>query len=215
VTEVIRAVILDFDGVLVESNEVKDAAFEEFFAFYPECEDEMLAYHRANISLPRKVKFERAAELMGRSSECGLIEEMGTRFSELVCSRVIACDAVLGSLEFLREFSGRIPLYISSVTPQEELRQILKRRNIDQYIVEAFGNPPMPKEAAIAQVLEREQLRPKQVVFIGDSLSDYLVSASMDLVFIGRDSGRSFAEAADVQLFPDLREIANLLSRRI
>ena len=32
----IRAVILDFDGVLAESNKVKDAAFNEFFSRYPE-----------------------------------------------------------------------------------------------------------------------------------------------------------------------------------
>ncbi len=210
----IRAVILDFDGVIAESNQVKDDAFAEFFSRFPGQRDALLAHHQAHHARPRREKFEYAAALLGRADDQALLEEMGAQFSALVCSQVIACPPVPGAPEFLREFSGTLPLYISSVTPQEELRAILRGRAIDEYFVEAYGNPPTPKALAIAQVLERERLQPGVVAFIGDSLSDYQVASDAGLVFWGRDSGNSFA-GADLTLYPDLHAIAGLLRQVI
>lgn len=210
----IRAVILDFDGVLAESNQVKDAAFAELFAHYPEQREALLAHHEAHHSRPRREKFEYAAAQLGRPGDQTLIEELGAQFSALVCSRVIACPPVPGALEFLREFSVVLPLYISSVTPQEELRGILRGRALEGYLVEAFGNPPTPKAKAIAQVLERENLQPDEVAFVGDSLSDYQAAAGAGLVFWGRDSGQSFADA-QVDLYPDLHVIGEMLRQLV
>lgn len=210
----IRAVILDFDGVIAESNQVKDAAFAEFFSHYSEQREALLAHHEAHHARPRREKFEYAAALLGRPGDLGLLEEMGVQFSALVSSRVIACPPVPGAPEFLREFSTLLPLYISSVTPQEELRTILRGRSIDGCFVEAYGNPPTPKALAIAQVLERERLQPAEVAFVGDSLSDYQAASTAGLVFWGRDSGQSFA-GARIDLFPDLHAIAEVLRQSV
>lgn len=210
----IRALILDFDGVIAESNQVKDDAFAEFFSRFPAQQEALLAYHAAHHARPRREKFEYAAALLGRPGDQTLLEEMGAQFSALVCSRVIACPPVPGAPEFLREFSGVLPLYISSVTPQEELRSILRGRSLDGYFAEAYGNPPTPKALAIAQVLDRERLQPGEVAFVGDSLSDYQAAVDAGLIFWGRDSGHSFA-GADVALYPDLHAIAEVLRRAI
>jgi phosphoglycolate phosphatase-like HAD superfamily hydrolase len=206
----IRAVILDFDGVIAESNQVKDDAFAEFFSRFPDQQAALLAHHEAHHARPRREKFEYAAQLLGRPGDLALLEEMGIQFSALVSSRVIACPPVPGAPEFLREFSGLLPLYISSVTPQEELRAILRGRGLDGFFAEAYGNPPTPKALAIAQVLERERLQPGEVAFVGDSLSDYQAAAAAGLVFWGRDSGHSFA-GADIALYPDLHAVAEVL----
>lgn len=206
----IRAVILDFDGVIAESNQIKDTAFAEFFSRFPAQEQALLAHHEAHHARPRREKFEYAAALLGHPGDLDLLAEMGAQFSALVSSRVIACPPVPGAPEFLREFSGILPLYISSVTPQEELRTILRGRSIDEHFVEAYGNPPTPKALAIAQVLERERLQPGEVAFIGDSLSDYQAASDAGLVFWGRDSGHSFA-GVDIALYPDLHAIAGVL----
>lgn len=203
----IRAVILDFDGVIAESNQVKDDAFAEFFSRFPDQQKALLAHHEAHHARPRREKFEYAAGLLGRPGDQALLAEMGAQFSALVSSRVIACPPVPGAPEFLRDFSAYLPLYISSVTPQEELEIIVEGRGLAGYFAAVFGNPPLPKPQAIAQVLEREQLRPAEVAFVGDSLSDYQAASGAGLVFWGRDSGQSFA-GAPVEVFADLHAIA-------
>ena len=211
----IRTVVFDFDGVLAESNQVKDGAFEALFALYPEHREEMRAYHIAHHSRPRREKFEHfVSVLMGCPGDRDLVEEMAGKFSELVFDRVVACPPVPGSREFLQEFAGRIPLYVSSVTPQDELRAILKARELESFITKAFGNPPVPKAEAIARILERERVQPDEVAFVGDSLSDYQAAASAGLVFWGRDSGQDFADA-EVELFPDLHGIAAAMHERL
>ena len=207
----ICAVILDFDGVLAESNNEKNLAFEELFALYPEYREEMRSYHLANYSNPRMTKFRYYVEkLMKRPGDQEMVDRLAAQFSSYVVKRVVSCPAVPGSVEFLAEFSKRMPLYIASVTPQEELRAILAARGIDSYIVEAFGNPPFSKEEAIQTVLQRERMQPSEVAFVGDSMSDYRVAMAENLVFFGRDSGLPFDEV-EIELFPDLFGIAKKL----
>jgi phosphoglycolate phosphatase-like HAD superfamily hydrolase len=210
----IRAVILDFDGVLVESNEVKDAAFEEFFSFYPDYRDELIAFHRANHAHPRREKFVYAAQRMGRADDRSFLSEMEERFSALVSGRVIACPSVPGASEFLEEFHREVRLYISSVTPQVELQVILRGRELDCYFTEVFGNPPTPKKEAISRVLEREQLEADEVAFVGDAMSDYQVATAAGLVFWGRESGCSFP-GGEVEALDDLHAIGSVLRPRI
>lgn len=212
---VIRAIILDFDGVLAESNEEKLRAFEDLFALYPPYRDAMMDYHLDNYSWPRMSKFEHYVyELVGQPGNVEMVQTMACQFSEFVVRRVVACPDVPGTREFLTEFSQQVPLYISSVTPQGELREIARARGIDSFFVEIFGDPPCPKPDAIRAVLAREKLSPSEVLFVGDSASDYRAARGAGLEFIGRDSGLPFDDA-EITLYHDLYEIADVVRQRL
>ncbi len=207
---VVKAIILDFDGVLVESNKVKTRAFEDLFSRYPEHSQAMLAYHLANQSAPRMHKFRYyVSNLMDLTKSTGDREaaKMGRLFSELVKERVIHCPEVKGAMQFLQDYSKRAPLFISSNTPDNELHEILESRGLIQFLKKAFGNPPITKGAAIAKVLKNEQLKPAEVVFIGDALSDYEAAVSQGLQFVGR---RSSVETGGNKafVFKDMHEIS-------
>ncbi|KFI34550.1 hypothetical protein HX99_01395 [Peptococcaceae bacterium SCADC1_2_3] len=45
----IKAIIFDFDGVIIESAEIKTRAFELLFAGYPDKVKEIIAYHKKNM----------------------------------------------------------------------------------------------------------------------------------------------------------------------
>ena len=207
----IKTVVLDFDGVLAESNEVKDAAFGEFFQRYPEHAVAMQAYHREYHAQPRRVKFAYLVEeLMQRPRDTGMIDCLTEEFSALVAERVIACPEVPGAGAFLAEFAPLVPLYISSVTPQNELDWILAVRKVAPHIRRAFGNPPYSKDAAIGNILEREGLDPSQVAFVGDSESDCQVARLTGLEFYGRDSGQPFTDPS-LCLSEDMYAVADKL----
>ena len=211
----IRAVILDFDGVLVESNEEKTHAFEDLFALYPAYRDSMMAHHLANYSCPRMIKFEHYVyELMGRPGDVEMVQTMARQFSEFVVRRVVACPDVPGARAFLDEFSPQVPLYVSSVTPQDELRKLVHARGIDSFFVEVFGDPPCKKADAIRAVLTREKLSPSEVVFVGDSASDYRAAVEAEVEFVGRNSGLTF-DGIEIKLYHDLEEIADVVRRRL
>jgi phosphoglycolate phosphatase len=211
----IRAVILDFDGVVVESNAEKDAAFAVFFSRYPEHAEAMRAYHIEHHAKPRRAKFSYfASDLLQRPDDTDLVEQMACEFSQIVFQKVVECPAVPGAVELLEACVDKVPLYISSVTPQEELLRIISARGLAEYFVEAFGDPPVPKPEAIARVLAREGLTPGEVAFVGDSLSDHAVASAADLFFYGRDSGQSFGDL-HIDLYEDLHTVLGDLSGRL
>ena len=211
----IRAVILDFDGVLIESNEAKTQAFVDLFARYPSYSQVMLDYHLTHFSTPRMEKFKYFVyNLMGRPGEVTLVERMAQQFSQLVYRRVMACPEVLGARIFLEGLYGRTPLYISSHTPQDDLMDIVTARGFKRFFSEIYGNPPVTKPEAIRSVLEKEHLQPWEMVFIGDSLSDYSAAKAGGVDFIGRDSGQSFC-GVNVRLFRDFFEIGEIFELRL
>ena len=211
----IGALIFDFDGVLAESNQAKESAFEDLAALYPNYAKRMLAYHREHYSSPRMIKFKYYVnELMGRPGDGALLEEMANRFSQIVKHNVIEAADVPGARPFLEQISRKLPLYISSMTPQGELNEILEARDMDGYFVEVFGNPPIIKYDAIQRVLSREELRPSQVIFIGDSYTDYQVALQTGVEFLGRDSGFGF-EGHKIELCKDLHEISQVICQRM
>lgn len=207
----IRTLILDFDGVLVESNEAKRQAFEDLFAMYPPYSRAMMDYHLANHALPRMLKFEHCVHrIMGLPGDQESVLNMAERFSGLVMNRVINCPEVSGTGDFLKEFSRKVPLYISSTTPMEDLHQIIAARSMGHYFQVIFGDPPVPKADAIRAVLEREKVLPSEVVFVGDAPSDYQAARDADLKFLGRDSGLPF-DGVPIALYRDMKEIGDLL----
>ena len=211
----IRAIILDFDGVLIESNEEKTHAFEDLFALYLPYRDAMMDYHLANYSRPRMMKFEHYVyELMGQPGNVEMVQMMARRFSEFVVRRVVACPNVPGARAFLGEFSRQVALYISSVTPQDELREIVRARGVASFFVEVFGDPPCTKADAIRAVLAREKLLPSEVIFVGDSASDYRAAVEAGVGFVSRNSGLPF-DGIEVKLHCDLYEIADVVRRQL
>ena len=53
----LKVIALDFDGTLVESNQIKDRAFAAIFSEWPEHKDAMMQWHLANNSIERQEKF--------------------------------------------------------------------------------------------------------------------------------------------------------------
>jgi len=54
----VKAIIFDFDGVILESVGVKKEAFRRLFQYYPEKVDEIVNYHMQQGGLSRYRKFQ-------------------------------------------------------------------------------------------------------------------------------------------------------------
>jgi phosphoglycolate phosphatase-like HAD superfamily hydrolase len=210
---VVKAIIFDFDGVLVESNDIKTAAFAELFNNYPDYRDAMMDHHLHHQSAPRMTKFRyfvsQLLNLAGPAAEAKA-EQLADAFSLLVVDRIVACPEVSGASALLADLKGRLPLYIASHTPEDELKTILARRGWRRYFNHVFGNPPTTKTEAVRRILELEKCAPGQVLFIGDAPSDHAAAQTSGLMFIGRDSGL-LAQREDVRIEPDMLSVGRAI----
>ena len=53
----LKVIALDFDGTLVESNNIKDRAFETIFSEWPEHTKSMMRWHLTHDSIGREEKY--------------------------------------------------------------------------------------------------------------------------------------------------------------
>ncbi len=209
----LRAVIFDFDGVLLDSNAVKTAAFREVFARYPPHADAMMAYHEAFVSQSRYEKFGYLVErLLDRPGDTVLVEQLAADFAGLLRDRMEACPFVPGAAELLEALYAHVPLYLASVTPEEELRRLLGVRGLTRYFAQVYGCPPWHKPDAVANIVAALG-GAAGVVLVGDSAGDQRAAAAHGVEFIARDSGLPFDPP--LRGTPDMHDIASVLKARL
>jgi len=206
----LRVLILDFDGVVIESNAVKTEAFEYVFARFPEYAEAMMAFHHAHVSIDRFVKFRRLAELMGKEKDAGFLTEIAESFSAQVRSAMLKVPLVPGADSFLDKAVANMPVYLASVTPERELFDVLNKRNLAHWFLEVYGCPPWTKPEAIRDILSREKIGPSGALLIGDSAGDQRAARETGINFLGRDSGLEFDSPLPL-CFSDMKEIEKYL----
>ena len=186
----IKIIALDFDGTLVESNHIKDLAFETIFSDWPEHKNAILDWHLARNSLDRREKIRYFIEdILEQPGNIELIDELTARFSELTLKAIVECPMMEGAQEFLDDCAGKVPLFLVSATPQSELVKILKKRQLKAYFQEAHG-APINKVQVLYKIMVDEKAFPDETLYIADSPEDEQAAASLGIHFIGRESNR-------------------------
>jgi phosphoglycolate phosphatase-like HAD superfamily hydrolase len=183
----IRAIAFDFDGVLVESVDVKTHAYTHLFE---EEESEKIEkirkYHLENGGISRFEKFRYIYKnILRRSLSDEEFHSFCERFSRLVVDEVIASPWVAGAREFLQEYKKEYIFFIISGTPHEELTDIVRSRGMERYFKETLGSPGS-KEKLLSDVMQRHALDPKQLVFVGDAETDWNAAQKTKVSFIWR-----------------------------
>jgi phosphoglycolate phosphatase-like HAD superfamily hydrolase len=184
--EKITSIILDFDGVILESVSVKTEAFRKLFKFAPHHVSAIVKFHLDNGGMSRYDKFQHIYENILIEDLTPLkYNELSEQFSRLVMEEVIRAPFVPGAQEFLDAYHVKIPLWVVSATPLEELCQIVQRRKISHYFKGVYG-APRKKTECISEILHLLGASPNSVIFIGDAKNDLEAARHTGVRFIGR-----------------------------
>lgn len=203
------AVVFDFDGVLVESVEVKTRAFAMLYAEYgADVERQVVAYHLANTGISRRVKFKYFHEsILGLPYSEATGDALSERFSALVVEAVIAAPYVQGAEEFLERFHQRLPLFVASGTPEVELKEIVNQRGMTRFFQGVRGSPTK-KGMILRGIIGDHGFAPARVLMVGDAQADLDGAREASTAFIGRSTSADHPFNASVPMIADLRELA-------
>ena len=167
--------MFDFDDTLVESEAIKDNIFKEIFARFPMSAEAAWEFHRQNSSKPRAEKFAWLATREfphAEERQRGCLEECLKEFGDKSRQQVATAPEVRGATALLSGLFGKVPLFVASVNPQEELDFQIRSRGWDSYLTAYFGNPPLPKPAALKRIAFMKKVDLPEILFIGDSQGD-------------------------------------------
>lgn len=114
-----KAVALDFDGVVLESVDIKARAFRTLFTGFPDEVERIVQFHREHLGLSRYEKFSIIyRDILRRPLSETDIERLGRQFATLIAEEIRLCPFVPGALEFLTKTSASLPIFIVSGTPE-------------------------------------------------------------------------------------------------
>ena len=181
-----EAFFFDFDGVLADSVEVKTRAFAKLFEPYgPEVVKKVVSHHRRYGGMTRVEKFRHYySKYLDRKLNDNEMDYLCRQFSELVVDKVVAAPEINGAEEFLQRWCGRLACFVISATPDEEIKEIVKRRGMEQYFKEVLGTP-IDKKKNLEILLAKYNLNPSRCFFFGDADSDYLAAYTCGVNFFG------------------------------
>lgn len=207
----IRALVLDFDGLLVESEPIKDAGFVAIFPEWSEHHEAIRRYNAAHRHLVRYAKFRHVTErILGRPYSEAEERRLAEAYAAYTRARIIACPWVPGAPEFLDYFAGRTPMVLASATPEDELQRIVEGRGLGRYFWGVYG-APRKKADVLRQVAEALGVAAGEVCYVGDSLSDLHAAHEAGTAFVGRNREDDFSQSGAAH-FDDLHGIREHLA---
>jgi len=173
-------IVLDLDGVLLQTNFVKHSAMLSLFDVDEERKAEIGQYILCNGGVRRDHKILHILRTILKISEPErVLPKYLESYSAKLERELLQAPLVPGVQEFLRR-SG-YTFYVSSSAPEPEIDLQLRSRALIGYFEAVFG-AATPKSEALSQVCVKwAPLRP---VFFGDSLGDMEAAAVAHTPFV-------------------------------
>jgi phosphoglycolate phosphatase-like HAD superfamily hydrolase len=208
------AILLDCDGTVLESEEIKVEAFVRLLPQDPQRLKEVRRYYQENSGLPRHEKLQ---HVFGQLYEQPLSAEdeaaFSRRYGEAIAEAYGVCPLVPGARELLEKYAPLCPLFLVSGTPDDELHVAVEAHGLTRFFAGIFGSPT-DKAALCADIFLRWRLEPARAVMVGDSYPDLEAARSNGIPFIGRlrPEGVTF-QGLGVPTAEDLWGVQALLAR--
>jgi beta-phosphoglucomutase-like phosphatase (HAD superfamily) len=206
----LRAIVFDFDGVILESANIKTEAFLELYAGYPGKQQAIRDYHVGQAGISRYVKFEHIQKnILGLPYTEADKKRVSAEFERLTRERIFRCPQVPGAEALLLGLRGKVLRIVGSGTPQPELELIVERRGMREWFEEWWGSPRM-KADILRDVMARYQLPPEKVLMVGDGMSDYDAARQTGTRFLARETETAF-DRLKVDKVRDMKEMQSWL----
>jgi len=182
-----KVIFWDFDGVILDSNEVRDLGFIEALKEYPSAQvEKLLLFHKKNGGLSRYVKFRYFfEEIRKETTNKETMEGLLDRFSLIMKDQLVNPYYLIEeNLKVIKELYGNSAMHIVSGSDQTELRYLCKCLKIDHFF-ESINGSPTPKIELVKKLIQYHKYLIKDCVLIGDSVNDFEAAQANEISFVG------------------------------
>jgi len=186
----IKNIIFDFDGVILDSIPIKTEAFRKLFYEFSQAEvDELIVFHIKNGGMSRYKKIEYFfTEILNKKIENKDIIKYAEKYSkitkiELAQKKYLIEDTLL----FIKQNFHKYNLHIASGADEKDLKYICQELDLEEYFLSINGSPEI-KSNIVNNILVNYKYEKHETVLIGDSINDYEASNANQIKFYGYNS---------------------------
>ena len=172
----IKAIVFDFDGTLIDSNQLKHDAYYKLFpsdGFHKEIITEVLGeiFEESRYVILKEIVRRVNSLIVNEYELDNRVQVLATEYNDLVVAGAKHCKEKPGAKEVLESLTKRYNLYLNSTTPETSLKDIVKYRNWEGFFCDIYGFPN-DKTSVLFDIIKRESINPDELLVVGDGKSD-------------------------------------------
>jgi len=194
----LKCVVFDFDGTLVDSNDIKRETF--FAVAHPwdsagEVVAEVFKRWPAADRYKKTYKIAEGLISKGLLSKDSSVQEWASRlaneYTEQCENSIGSCAEIAGATQVLNELSEKgFLLFVNSATPVEPLRKLLKLRNWAHFFQSVYGAEAC-KADNLKQIASKTGVNQNEIVHVGDQADDLLATQQFGCHFVAMADGNT------------------------
>lgn len=183
----IKNILFDFDGVIIDSMPIRDYGFQKIFEKHPKRHiQKLITYHQYNAGLSRfhKIKYF-YNNILNKEINDNDINYYADKFSVIMRSKLTNKKYLIKEVvDFIKNNYTNYEMHIVSGSEQNELQFLCKSLNIEKYFNCIYGSP-MCKNNLVKNIILANKYISKECVLIGDSINDYDAAKVNNIYFYG------------------------------
>ncbi|HEG0589757.1 TPA: HAD family hydrolase [Campylobacter coli] len=201
----IKNILWDFDGVIIDSSAIRDYGFREIFKNFDKAlVEKLIEYHSINGGLSRfhKIRYF-FNEILKKDIDDKEVKAYADKFSLIMREELVKNKyLILDSVNFIKENYKKYNFHIVSGSEHNELNFLCQKLQISHYFHSINGSPT-PKIELVKNLLIKENYKKSETILIGDSINDYEAAKESNIAFYGynnqqlKDVSKEYIERFD------------------
>lgn len=186
----IKVIVFDHDGVIVRLSEIVKMGAWGFVANHPDIGNRTVIAegedHCVHIKGNRFDILEYTFKKLGKPAEQIplLVQKHAKRFNNIVQEGIQALGITDEDRKTIYKLSQLYPLYINSGTTETEMNETIEVLGLKPRFKGIFGQPTK-KIPNLERAMKAENITPQEMLFVGDSNSDYEAALKFGCHFLG------------------------------
>lgn len=183
----IKNILWDFDGVIIDSMAIREYGFREIFKnFDKQSVDKLIQYHNNNGGLSRFHKIEYFfSNILKQNITQNEILQYADKFTTIMRQELInPKHLIIETVKFIKNNYKNYNFHIVSGSENNELNYLCKKLNLSQYFISIHGSPTI-KNNLVLDLITNCKYNLNETILIGDSINDYEAAIANKIEFYG------------------------------